>query len=175
MTVVFIELLLILFLAGFTALFVYTIMFTAPSVGTKKQAVEAMVRLAAVGPGDKAADLGSGDGRVVIALARAGAEAHGFEINPALVLVSRVKIAFSGLRGKAFVHLKSFWSEDLSSYSAVTVYGLPKLMPRLKKKLEAESAPGTRVVSNIFKIPGWRVSQSLDTAFLYEPIRRTTA
>jgi ribosomal protein L11 methylase PrmA len=60
---------------------------------------EAMARLAEVRPGEKAADLGSGDGRVVCALARGGAEAHGYEINPVLVLISRRNIRREGLSG----------------------------------------------------------------------------
>ena len=59
-----------------------------------------MAEVADVQPGDRAVDLGSGDGRVVIALALRGAEAHGFEVNPILVAVSRRKIREQGLEGK---------------------------------------------------------------------------
>ena len=52
---------------------------------SKDEIVEKMILLADVKPGQKAIDFGSGDGRLVIAMARAGAEAHGYEINPFLV------------------------------------------------------------------------------------------
>ena len=47
--------------------------------------IDRMIKLLNIKPGEKAVDIGSGDGRVVIALAKAGAEAHGYEINPLLV------------------------------------------------------------------------------------------
>lgn len=175
MTVVLVELVLLLVLSGFTLLFVYTMMFSAPSVPTKKSAVEAMVRLADIRAGERAVDLGSGDGRVVMAMARAGAEAHGFEINPGLVLWSRLRIAMAGLRGKAFVHLGSFWSQDLSSYQVVTVYGLPKLMQRLQTKLRTELPAHARVISNIFKFPNWQPSTAMDSVRLYRADDRATA
>jgi Xaa-Pro aminopeptidase len=61
----------------------------APFVLTGSRTVKTMTALANIQPGEKAADLGSGDGRILIAIARAGAEAHGYEINPFLVLWSR--------------------------------------------------------------------------------------
>ena len=86
---------------------------------------ESMAAIADVRPGEMAADLGSGDGRVVCALARAGAIAHGYEINPILVLVSRRKIRGAGLAGRAFIHWGNFWRKDLSNYSLVTTFQVP--------------------------------------------------
>ena len=57
----------------------------------------------------KAVDIGSGDGRIVIALAKKGLIAHGIEINPFLAMFSRFKINAAGLKGKAFIHRASFW------------------------------------------------------------------
>lgn len=122
---------------------------------TRPENVETIVRLAKIKPGEKAADLGSGDGRIVIALARAGAEAHGYEINPILVWKSRAAIRQAGLEGRAFVHWRSFWGADLSPYAVIAVYGIPYIMRALEKKLSRELKAGSRVVSNIYKFPSW--------------------
>ena len=87
----------------------------APFVPSGSETVKRMVKLGDIHWGEKAADLGSGDGRIVIGLAKAGAEAHGYEINPFLVLWSRRQIRRAGLSDKAFVHWTSFWKQDYAS------------------------------------------------------------
>ncbi len=113
-----------------------------------------MADLAEVVPGEKAADLGSGDGRVVIALAQRGAEAHGYEVNPILVAVSRRRIRANGLQGRAYIHWGSFWARDLSRYDVITVFQVGFVMARLEAKLKREMAPGKRVVSHYWRFPG---------------------
>lgn len=160
------ELLVLLLLLGFLALFVYTLLTGAPSVPTKRRAVAEVIALAGIKPGDRVVDLGSGDGRLVIAAARAGAEAHGYEINPLLVWYSRLRIVSAGLHGKAFVHLQSFWRVDLSGFEAFLLFGMPGIMPRLAAKLAAER-PGGVVVSNIFLFPDWPPETQVGTVRRY--------
>jgi hypothetical protein len=117
--------------------------------------------------GEKAVDVGSGDGRLLIALAEAGAEAHGFEHNILLVWRSRRAIRKAGLSGKAFVHWSNFWKEDFSSFTAVTIYGIPYIMRRLERKLRAELRSGARVVSYSFTFPNWQLAQSDNRVYLY--------
>ena len=97
--------------AGIVAVAIYLFFFVFFPIGrgaiydpSSRAEADVMARIAEVRPGEKAADLGSGDGRVVCALARAGAEAHGYEINPVLVLISRRNIRREGLAGRAFIH-----------------------------------------------------------------------
>ena len=117
---------------------------------TMPTSVAVIRRFAAAGPGKKIADLGSGDGRILIALAADGAEAHGYEVNPLLVVSSRRRIRKAGLAGKAIVHWQSFWKADLSPYDAVVVYGFPPIMKRLGRKIARELRPGSTVISNIY-------------------------
>ncbi len=112
-----------------------------------------MAELAEVAAGDRAVDLGSGDGRVVVALARKGAEAHGYEVNPALVLFSMYNIRRAGLAGKAHVHWGSFWRADLSRFQAVTVFQGSFVMRRLERKILRELPEGSRVVSDYWGFP----------------------
>jgi hypothetical protein len=112
-----------------------------------------IAHFADVHPGMRTADLGSGDGRIVMALARQGAEAHGYEVNPILVILSRRNIRRAGLDGTAFIHWKSFWSADLSGYRIITVFQVDYIMPRLEKKVIRELSSGACIVSHHWRFP----------------------
>ncbi len=122
-------------------------------VPTNKAAVSSMIEGLRVEPGDRAVDLGSGDGRIVIALAGTGAEAHGYEHNPILVWWSRHKIRKAGLSGRAFIHCSNFWNNDFSGFTVVTVFGISYIMAALEAKLKKEAKPGTRIASYTFPFP----------------------
>lgn len=139
----------------------------APFVTSTDEDIAKMVALALVRPGTRMADLGAGDGRIVIAFARAGAEAHGFEVNPFLVWSARRAIRAAGLEGKAFAHWKSFWRADLSSFDVLTLYGITYIMKELEEKMRRELAPGARVLSNYFTFPGWAATERSGRVCLY--------
>ena len=135
-----------------------------PSTHAQAQLI---AEIAAPVPGERAVDLGSGDGRVVIELARLGAEAHGYEVNPLLVLVSRAKIRKAGLAGKAFIHWRSFWRADLSRFVIVTVFQVDFVMARLEGKLKRELGAGARIVSHHWSFPTLSPVQALGDMRLY--------
>lgn len=139
-------------------------------VPTKRAYIPHIIAMLALRPGEKAADLGSGAGRLLVALADTGAEAHGFEHNPLLVWCSRRTVARAGMQGKAFTHLCNFWHQDMSSFDAVVVYGIPYIMPRLEEKLRRELRPGARVVSNSFPFPNWQPIATHKRVYLYRQI-----
>jgi hypothetical protein len=126
-----------------------------------------IAEMARVAPGETAVDLGSGDGRIVIALARQGAEAHGYEINPLLVLSSRRKIAAAGLSGKAQIHWGSFWRADLSRFDIVTAFQVGFIMGRLESKLKRELRPSSRVISHHWRFPGLKPEKVKEDILLY--------
>jgi hypothetical protein len=128
----------------------------APYLPSDKKSVAKMVALANICPGEKTVDLGSGDGRIVIAMAKAGAEAHGYELNLFLVWWSRYKIRKAKLSGRAFIHWKSFWKEDLGKFQAITMFTLPYFMPRLEKKLGKEMKSEAVFISNASPLPNWQ-------------------
>jgi ribosomal protein L11 methylase PrmA len=134
---------------------------------SSKAEAEIMADLADVHEGMRAADLGSGDGRVVIALARLGAEAHGYEINPILVAVARRNIRREGLGGRAFIHWGNFWSRRLSRYDLITVFQVGFVMARLEAKLRRELAPGSAVVSHYWRFPGLRPERTQGNIYRY--------
>jgi cyclopropane fatty-acyl-phospholipid synthase-like methyltransferase len=141
------------FLSVIFAIILYALVFGAPFAPLADNRIKTMMRNLKLKKGQKLVDLGSGDGRVVIAFAKTGVEAHGYEINPVLVALSRYKIRRSGLGDKAFIHFADFWNKDFSGYDAVTVYGINHMMGRLEKKLKKELKPGSLVASNYFKFP----------------------
>lgn len=160
-------LLIMLGLVIFCLLVLWHLARGAMFVPTHPSKVEKIVAMAQVRPGERAADLGSGDGRIVIALARAGAEAHGYETNSLLVWWSRRKIKKAGLAGRAFIHLRSFWGTDLSRYSVIAVYGIDYIIPGLQKKLGRELRPGSRLLSYCFPFPSLPLTRKDAGVYLY--------
>lgn len=162
--------LILLFLVLFSISFLPILFRGAIYLPSKKKIVKKMIELAKIKSGEKAADLGAGDGRLIIALARAGAEAHGYEINPLLVWLAKTNIRKAGFENKAFIHFRSFWHENFSEFDIVTIYGIGYAMKKLEPKLKQELKPRTRIVSNCFTFPNWPKSKKEDGIYLYEQI-----
>lgn len=139
----------------------------APYVPITREKLDVLINMAKIRPGERAVDLGSGDGRIVIALARAGAEAHGYEINPLLVWISRRNVRRAGLKGKAFIHWKSFRQADFKRFDVVTIYGFNNIMKELEARLQKDLPLGGRVVSHTFKFPNWQPKESGRGVYLY--------
>lgn len=139
-------------------------------VPTPHKVVDQMLAVARVGPGDILYDLGSGDGRIVIAAARRfGIRATGIDIDPRRITESRFNADSARV-----THLTEFtnadlFETDLSEASVVTLYLLPELNVRLRPKLFAELRPGSRVVSHSFGMGDWKADSTLmvDTRMVY--------
>ena len=153
----------ILVLVTFAAMF-----WGAPYVPSKNETVVRMMKLANIKPGQKTVDLGSGDGRVVIAMAQQGAEAHGYDNNPFLVYLARRNIRRAGLTHKAFIHWRNFWKVDYSPFDLVTVYAMPYIMGRLYKKLKKGLKPGANILSNAFIFPEQTPIKEDRSLYLYK-------
>jgi SAM-dependent methyltransferase len=121
---------------------------------TPEPLVERMLTMAQVGPKDVVYDLGSGDGRMVIAAAKRGAQAFGVEFDAALVQHSEKRAREAGVSGKArFIHGDIFQTK-FQDATVVTLYLLSTLNMRLRPTLLA-MRPGTRVVSHAFSMDDW--------------------
>jgi SAM-dependent methyltransferase len=125
-------------------------------VPTPPEVVKAMLETAKVGKGDIVYDLGSGDGRIVIAAAeRYGARGVGIEIDPVLVLEARLNAAAAGQAERVTFVEGDFFTADLAEATVVTLYLSPSVNLRLRSRLQRELKPGTRIVSHQFAIEGW--------------------
>lgn len=128
----------------------------APFVPTPQLVVERMLEAADVTSADTVYDLGSGDGRIVIAAAeKFQAKAVGIEINPHLVEESQKRLQELGLAERASVVQQHLLEADLRPATVVTLYLLTSSNAQLRPKLERELKPGSRVVSHDFQISGW--------------------
>jgi SAM-dependent methyltransferase len=147
---------------------------SAPFVPVPTRDVAVMVRLSGLVVGQRVMDLGSGDGRLVLAFARNGVAADGVELQPLLVWWSRFRgmtlraRSQSGSIGVMRIWRQDLWTVDVGSYDAVVFYALPKMMERLKAKLETELRPGARVVSYAFPVPGWEPERVEGRVFVYQ-------
>jgi hypothetical protein len=116
-----------------------------------------MLRMASVSAQDVVFDLGSGDGRVVVAAAREfGARGVGVEIDPELVKTSRDAAYGAGVTERATFLWQDLFVTDLSTASVVTLYLRDDVNLRLRPKLLHELRPGSRVVSHDFDMGDWR-------------------
>lgn len=129
--------------------------------------IATMLELAKIQKGERAVDIGSGDGRIVRALARAGAHAHGYELNPLLVLWSRWQDRLLPARQRGHHHWANIWFTSFAEFDVVILFGMTYIMKDLEKKLLRELKPGTRVVSNTFPFPNWKPVKREGNIYLY--------
>jgi SAM-dependent methyltransferase len=145
----------------------------APWVPTRKEVVTKMLQMSELKPGEVLYDLGSGDGRLVIAAARDfGAKSVGIEIDPFRVFYSRLKITQYHLGDKARIIRTNFFNVDLHDADVVVTFLLQETNDRLQKKLEAElTKPNSRVVSLVFQFKGWEeiTSDKDNLIYVYRP------
>lgn len=158
---------IILFLAILILLVFIPLAFGAPFQPIPKERLKKIMNLAKIKPGMKIADIGSGNGKIVISLAKSGAESHGFEINPFLVWLSRRRIKKMGLEKKAFIHKKDFWKVDFSKFDVVTIFQVHYVMSGLKKKLQRELKNNSKIISNDWKFPDWKPEKEDGKVYLY--------
>ena len=132
-------------------------------VPTPYEVVDAMLQLGKVGKGDVLYDLGSGDGRIpVTAAKRFGIRAVGIDIDP-----QRIAEANENAKKNKVAHLVQFRNEDMfrtdiREATVVTLYLLPDLNVKLRKRLLAELKPGSRIVSHQFDMGTWKPERKLD-------------
>jgi len=131
-----------------------------PYVTTPEPVVLEMLRLAKVTKDDVVYDLGSGDGRIVIAAAKHfGARGLGLELDRGLVHEAEENARRAGVTDRARFIAADIFDADLSGATVVTLYLFPDVNARLRPKLLRELKPGTRVVSHAYGIGDWTPEQ----------------
>jgi protein-L-isoaspartate O-methyltransferase len=128
-----------------------------PYLPSTTVAVDEMLRLGGVGPDDVVVDLGSGDGRIVIAAARDyGARGLGIELDPQLVAESQANARQAGVADRVSFRQGDALAVDIREATIVTLYLLPGLVEKLKPRLLAQLRPGTRIVAHDYGFEGWK-------------------
>ena len=126
---------------------------------TLHELVDTMLDMAQVTPSDYVIDLGSGDGRTVIAEAKRGATALGIEYNPDLVEFAKRAAMAEGVSANARFETADIFEYDFSKASVLTLFLLPSINLKLRPKI-LDMKPGTRVVSNNFDMADWQPDQT---------------
>jgi len=148
----------------------------APYVASPAKVVDLMLEMAKIKPGETVFDLGSGDGRIVVAAAgKYKAKAVGVEISPKLVAAATAEIEKAGLTSQARVMQGDVLETDFTGADGVTMYLETELNAKLKPRLEKFLKPGARVVSHDYPVPGWKAARvekiegrQMHTIYLYE-------
>lgn len=117
-------------------------------------------------------DLGSGDGRIVLAAAKLGFPAFGVELNPWLILYSKLQALNLGLNKLASFKRQDIWKTDLTKFENIIIFGVDEMMPQLEEKLKNELNSGCCVIACRYPLPTWKKSTTIDSGidavWLYE-------
>ena len=139
-------------------------------VPTSNGVADAMLKLANTTAADVVYDLGSGDGRIVIAAAKKyGARGVGIEIDPQLIKEATKNAAKAGVADKVTFRQEDLFKTDLSDATVVTLYLSNSINMRLRTLLQRQLKPGTRLVSHRFTMGDWmpEAQQRLEGTTIY--------
>lgn len=132
-------------------------------VPTPTEVVAEMLRTARVGPGDIVYDLGSGDGRIVIAAVKdfRAARGVGIDLDPVRTAEATANARSAGVADKVTFLTQDLFESDFSEATVVAVYLLPQLLQRLVPRMRALT-PGTRIISHNYDMgTTWRPDETL--------------
>ena len=138
----------------------------APYVPTKMDNIRKVLRLAGVKKGKKFYELGSGDGRVLMAVTRLKAEAIGIEQSWLRVIYSKFK-AWTLKIKKAYFYHGNIFSKNYSDADIVYIYLLNKGVKKLEEKLKKELKKGSVVITQTYHFPHWRPFKREGNFWLY--------
>lgn len=130
-------------------------------VPTPQVVVDAMLRIAKVGPGDTLIDLGSGDGRIVVNAAKAyGAHGLGVELDRHLLGLANESARREGVADRARFVEQDLFQTDLTGATVITTYLLPEMNLKLRPKLLG-LPPGTRIAAHDYHMGDWLPDESV--------------
>jgi len=153
---------------GFILILIFgsVILFGAPYLPTLKNQIDSIFELLDLRKGQTMIELGSGDGRILLEAGKRGIKAIGYELNPILVMYSRIKVY--KYRGTVKVIWGNYWVKDWPETDGIFVFLLDRYMQRLNKKVIHKYSKPINLVSFAFKIPDRKIDSSKKGLFLYK-------
>lgn len=159
----------LIFCAVLFVAFTFVVAFGAPFLPTLKQKVPLALELIDLKPGQTLLELGSGDGRVLKAAAESGLKAVGYELNPLLVIYSRIKLWH--YRDQVRVVWGNYWKKPWPPADGIFVFLLQPYMAKLDKTIQAQvtkTKKPIRLVSFAFTIPNKKANKKRQGLYLYK-------
>jgi hypothetical protein len=156
----------IIIFSAVVILFGFVILFGAPYLPTLKSQQTEALKLLALQPGQTLLELGSGDGRMLKAAAKLGVKSIGYELNPLLVLYS--KLVCYRYRQLVTIRWGNFWQIKLPACNGIYVFLLDRYMGKLHNKITQEKLSNVKLVSYAFRVPGKKALTETNALFLYE-------
>lgn len=157
---------------GYFLFFMFPLNKGAPFIPNTKKKIQSLIKILQEINNkyklEKAVDLGSGDGRVLIALNKEGFHCDGVELNKILHKQSIRKIQKAGLGDKCTIFNEDFFNINLSKYDLIVLWQSPQIMSKLFHKFKKELKKGTVICSYYFKIPGLEEIHKKDNWHVYE-------
>jgi len=164
--ILYVYLIILIILLFFLLYIIFATFSAAPYVPTSKKQIMKMLEMIDKPKTSTVLELGSGDGRIVVALAKQGFNTIGIEINPLLCLWSKILIKKNKLKNAKIINA-NFWDYNLKDIDILTMYFIPHRMKKLAKKIRKEMKPGSLIVSNAFKLADWTIDRQNGTVYVY--------
>ena len=136
--------------------FAYAGFHGAPWFPTRKKDVTRFLTLADIKFGQKMYDLGCGDGRLICAAAKVGADAYGLELSLFPFILANIRRYFNKDKERIKISYQNIWNTNLRDADVIYVWLMPGVMTRLQKKFENELKSGTKIVTYCWPIKEWR-------------------
>ncbi|MBI3283091.1 50S ribosomal protein L11 methyltransferase [Candidatus Curtissbacteria bacterium] len=179
---ILVTLLLALFLIVAVAMVLFDLVLELPYVATDRKKIETIIKFSEIKPGQTVVDLGSGDGRLLIASAKLGAKAVGYELNPFLILITKIRARLlsssrkrgsgfsigSRMTGKVIVYKSNLWKADLKVADIIFVYSLRRDIKKFEDFIFQNAKNGTKIIANTNEFPSKKPIESENGIFLYK-------
>jgi SAM-dependent methyltransferase len=153
------------FFVALGVVFALTIFFGPPYLRTHKAPVETALDLLGIKEGSHLLDLGSGDGSVLLAAARRGARATGYEINPALVLTSLWRTR--KYRKQVRIKWANMWRATIDDKTENVFMFMDKRFTETAEKFLNDPGVRLKFVSYSYRLPTMKPEKSKDGVHLY--------
>ena len=153
------------FFAALVVVFALTIFFGPPYLRTHKVPIETALDLMGIKRGSHLLDLGSGDGSVLLAAAKRGAFVTGYEINPALVLISIWRTR--NYRNQVNIKWANMWRAQIDDKTDNVFMFMDKRFTETAEKFLEDPGVKLKFASYSYRLPTMKPKQSKDGVHLY--------